>query len=69
MSILETAWMNWRDAALSGTYDPLSDERLSEMFTATCKYGSGNCWTGTSGTLASMVRELLREVEHLRAEQ
>lgn len=55
----------WKDAALAGTYDPISPERIDEMFTATCKYGSGNCWTGTGGTLAAMIRELLRERAHL----
>lgn len=56
----------WREAALAGTYTPISPERLSEMHATTCKYGSGNCWTGTSGDLCTMIRELLREVEHLR---
>ena len=48
---------------------PIAPERLAEMFSATCKYGSGNCWTGTAGMLSGYVRELLREVEHLRAER
>ena len=69
MSAEETSYLNWSAAALRRTYHPISSDRLAEMYTATCKYGSGNCWTGTSGTLASMVRELLREVEHLRAER
>jgi hypothetical protein len=60
-----STWDHWREAALSGTYTPLSDERLAEMFTATCRFGSGNSWTGTNGTLAAYVRELLREREWL----
>jgi hypothetical protein len=56
----------WREAALVGTYTPLPDSRLSDMYTETCKYGSGNGWTGTTGNLCTMIRELLREVEHLR---
>jgi len=58
-----STWDHWRESAMSGTYTPLSDERLAEMFTATCRYGSGNCWTGTTGTLATYIRELLRERE------
>ena len=34
---------------------------LQAMYEATCRYGSGNCWTGTTGTLAAMVRRLLEE--------
>jgi hypothetical protein len=34
------------------------------MFEATCRYGSGNCWTGTTGELAAMIRELLAEREN-----
>ena len=34
---------------------------LQAMYEATCRYGSGNCWTGTAGTLAAMVRRLLEE--------
>lgn len=60
------SYESWRDGALCGTYDPLTTDQLAEMFTATCKYGSGNLWTGTTGTLATYVRLLLREVEHLR---
>jgi hypothetical protein len=31
-------------------------------------YGSANCWTGTNGTLATMIRELLAEVDRLKDE-
>jgi hypothetical protein len=56
----------WRDAALAGTYTPLSPEALAEIYTATCRYGSGNAWAGTSGVLCDHIRQLLREVEWLR---
>jgi hypothetical protein len=43
----------------------VSDERAEMMFEATCRYGSGNCWTGTTGELSAMIRELLAEREDL----
>lgn len=63
---MSESYDRWREAALSGTYDPLPESRLSDMHLATVRYGSANCWTGTTGTLSTMIRELLREVEHLR---
>ena len=41
---------------------PISPERLAEMREAVRTYGSGNCWTGTTGTLAAMVFELLKAI-------
>lgn len=35
------------------------------MYEASQLYGSANCWTGTSGDLSAMIRELLREREAL----
>jgi hypothetical protein len=46
----------------------LTPERRIEIEQAANLYGSANCWTGTTGTLATMVRELLDEVD-LRVEQ
>lgn len=43
----------------------LTDERLNEMTRAIRLYGSANCWTGTTGTLATMISELLIEREEL----
>ena len=51
----------WTQAATSGTYTPLQSERLLEMFAWTTRYGPPNCWTGWSGTAATMIRELLME--------
>ena len=51
----------WTQAATSGTYTPLQSERLLEMFAWTSRYGSPNCWSGTTGEAATMLRELLRE--------
>ena len=62
------SWHAWREAALSGTYTPLPDDRLAKIFGTTCRYGSGNLWTGTSGTLAGYIRELLRENEWMKHE-
>lgn len=47
------------------TVASISDERAEVMFEATCRYGSGNCWTGTAGELSAMIRELLAERENL----
>lgn len=44
-------------------HEPLTPERMAEMFTFSCRYGSGNGWTGTSGVACAMIRELLMEVE------
>jgi hypothetical protein len=42
--------------------ESISAERLAEMREAVLKYGPSNCWTGTTGTLAAMVFELLRAI-------
>ncbi len=47
--------------------DPLTDHQLADMLAEARKHGPTHCWTGTAGTLARMVVELLREVERLRA--
>jgi len=46
----------------------LTPERRTEIEQAANLYGSANCWAGTTGTLATMIRELLDEVD-LRNEQ
>ena len=51
----------WHEAAASGTYTPISRERIEEIFLWTTQHGPPNCWTGTTGTAAAMIRELLRE--------
>jgi len=56
----------WTDAASAGTYTPLAKERLLEMFGWSTRYGPPNCWTGTTGEAAAMIRELLRERIGLR---
>lgn len=63
---MSSTYESWLSHATSGTYMPISPERMAEMFEFTCRYGSGNLWTGTAGTACGFVRELLREVEHLR---
>ena len=54
---------DWAAAMRTAELRPLHKWRLQEMYEATCKYGSGNCWTGTSGKLAEMIRQLLAERE------
>jgi len=39
----------------------IPEPRLAEMRQAIATYGSANCWTGTTGTLAAMIFELLKE--------
>ena len=41
----------------------MTPERLQEIVFARNKYGSANCWTGETGTLAAMIDELLKECE------
>jgi len=62
---MNDAYDTWRCAALSGTYTPIDEQRIREMFLATTQNGPPNCWTGTTGTLSTMIRELLREREHM----
>ena len=40
----------------------MTDERLAEIEMLARKYGSANCWTGTSGGLASVIIELIKEI-------
>lgn len=43
----------------------LTPERRLEIEQLANLYGSANCWTGTSGTLAVAIRELLAEIDRL----
>lgn len=38
---------------------------MEAIFTASAMFGPANCWTGTTGDLCAMIRELLRERESL----
>jgi hypothetical protein len=44
----------------------MTPERLEEIRQIMNRYGSANCWTGTSGTLAAIIWELVKEVERLQ---
>jgi hypothetical protein len=46
----------------------ITPERIAEMWQEARKYGSANCWTGTSGKLAAMIVELLKEREERERE-
>ena len=46
----------------------LTPERILEIRQARQKYGPANSWTGTTGNLATMLDELLKERERLIAE-
>ena len=41
----------------------MTEERMIEIEQHARLYGSSNCWTGTSGTLAAMIMELLTELK------
>lgn len=56
-----TDYQQWIARVTREPHEPLTQERIDEMLQATHRAGSANGWTGTSGTLATMVRELLRE--------
>ena len=46
----------------------LTPERRLEIEQHANLYGSANCWTGTNGTLATMIRELLTDIDRLNNE-
>jgi hypothetical protein len=41
----------------------LSEEEVNELREWCAKYGSGNCWTGTSGRIALLIMKILKESE------
>ena len=61
-------WESWRESVRRNPPDALGDARVEEMFLKTTQYGSLNCWTGTAGGLAAMVRQLIAELERLLSE-
>ena len=61
----DNAYDSWKAAQRLSKRSELRQDRLREMFAATCRYGSGNCWTGDTGELARMIRELLAERERI----
>jgi hypothetical protein len=44
----------------------LTPERLLEIEQVMNRFGSANCWTGTSGTLAAIIFELLQEIKRFK---
>ncbi len=59
------AYESWAAGAQAGTYEPIPYADIVAMFEWTARHGSGNGWTGTTGTPAAMLRRLLRERVHL----
>jgi len=61
----------WSEAAAAQNAPPIAPERLAAFFLWTTQHGPANGWTGTSGTAAAIIRELLRErirlVEELKS--
>jgi hypothetical protein len=47
----------------------VTPERIVEIEQHARRFGSANCWTGTSGTLATMIIELLKVIRDLEAEK
>lgn len=66
-SLSSSACESWRKAARENPAEPLTEERMEAIFTASAMFGPANCWTGTTGDLCAMIRELLRERESLLA--
>jgi len=40
----------------------MTPERLLEIEQTAQEFGNANCWTGTSGKLAAMILELIKEL-------
>lgn len=51
----------WEQRILTEPRSIPSSEDLDQMFEASERFGNRNGWTGTTGTLAAMIRKLLRE--------
>lgn len=68
ISSQQTGLEAWR--IYNGTLNSqrLSGERLERMVELTSVTGPANCWTGTSGELSAMIRELMAEREQLLRE-
>jgi len=47
----------------------VTPERMVEIEQHARRFGSANCWTGTSGTLATMIIELLKVIRDLEAQK
>jgi hypothetical protein len=47
----------------------VTPERMIEIEQHARRFGSANCWTGTSGTLATMIIELLKVIRDLEAKK
>jgi hypothetical protein len=43
----------------------VSEERMIEIEQHARRFGSANCWTGTSGTLSAIIIELLNHIKEL----
>ena len=63
----KTNYDEWSEAALADTYTPLDSAEIEAAFDWSAKFGPANCWTGTSGHPAAMIRKLLRDRLHLLA--
>jgi hypothetical protein len=47
----------------------VSAERIIEIEQHARRFGSANCWTGTSGTLATMIIELLNHIKEIEQDE
>lgn len=63
---MPTTFEDWE--ATQAPSPPLTPDELDEIFTWTRRHGSGNCWTGITGTAATHIVRLLRERQRLIAE-
>lgn len=47
----------------------MTPERFIEIEQHARRFGPANCWTGTSGTLAAMIIELLKVIRDLETQK
>lgn len=55
-----------RHAANTHGGEPVTPAERQEAEQLARRYGSANCWTGTSGTLAAWLLLALKEIDRLR---
>jgi hypothetical protein len=55
---------HWRKCVVTNyeDYDRMTDDELQQAFLWTTRHGPPNCWTGTIGHAAMLIRRLLAEV-------
>lgn len=63
---MSESYRTWAENLFNNDRPLISDEELNELWQWTARHGSGNCWAGQSGRIASLVRYLMADRERLR---